>query len=257
MSSDSEVLISGHDLCYEAGERVLLSKVDLAIRRHEVITVIGPNGAGKTTLIRILLGLLRPTSGSVEQAEGLRIGYVPQRLQVNPLLPMSVARFLRTACSAGAEAIQQVLGDVGLGDIADRPLQMLSGGEWQRTLLARALLRAPDLLVLDEPMQGVDVAGQAELYRLITEIRNRYHCGVLMVSHDLHLVMEASDSVLCLNQHVCCSGRPEAISQHPEYLRLIGDTDAAGLAVYSHHHDHVHDAHGDVHELHEEQSGHG
>jgi zinc transport system ATP-binding protein len=253
----SEVLISGHGLCYEVSGRRLLDNVDLTIRRQEVITVIGPNGAGKTTLIRVLLGLLQPSSGVVERMDHMSIGYVPQRLQVNPLLPMTVARFMRTACRASAEEIQVVLNDVGLGEIADRSLQKLSGGEWQRTLLARALLRKPDLLVLDEPLQGVDVAGQAELYRLITDLRDRYNCGVLMVSHDLHLVMEASDSVLCLNQHVCCSGRPEAITQHPEYLRLIGDTDAAGLAVYSHHHDHVHDAHGDVHELHEEERGHG
>ncbi len=245
----NELLLSGSDLSFSRGGQLLLDKVEIAIHRDEIITVIGPNGAGKTTLVRILLGLLKPSQGSVISELGLKIGYVPQRLQMDPVLPMSVERFLKTAGRFSAQAMREALLEVGADRVLDCPISEVSGGEFQRIMLARAILRKPDLLILDEPTQGVDLGGQAELYQLISRLRDRYHCGVLMVSHDLHLVMAASDSVLCLNQHVCCSGRPEAISQHPEYLRLIGDTVGPGLAVYSHEHDHSHDIHGNIHNL--------
>jgi zinc transport system ATP-binding protein len=249
MKLDNELLLRGSDLSFSRGGQLLLDKVEIAIHRDEIITVIGPNGAGKTTLVRILLGLLSPSLGKVIAEPGLRIGYVPQRMQVDPVLPLSVERFLRTGGHFTHQEMMQALQEVGAERVLDCPVHQVSGGELQRILLARAILRKPDLLILDEPTQGVDLGGQAELYRLISHLRDRYHCGVLMVSHDLHLVMEASDSVMCLNQHVCCSGRPEAISQHPEYLKLIGDSVGPGLAVYSHEHDHCHDIHGNIHSL--------
>ena len=244
--SDNRQLAEFKRLNVTIAGRTILHDVDLGIAPGEIVTVIGPNGAGKTTLIRLLLGLQRATGGRVFVRPGLRIGYMPQRLQIEEILPLTVRRFLGLAGRFPRARVEATLKEVGAGALIDQPIQKISGGEMQRVLLARAVLRQPDLLVLDEPAQGVDVAGQGELYRLIARIRDRHGCAVLMVSHDLHLVMEAADSVVCLNQHVCCTGHPEAVSQHPEYLRLFGPDEARGLAVYTHDHDHHHNLHGEV-----------
>jgi zinc transport system ATP-binding protein len=237
-----EVLIevSGVDVIFSG--QTVISGVDLCVRRGELVTLIGPNGAGKTTLVRVILGLLPPTRGSVTLMAGIRIGYMPQRVVIDETLPIDVGRFLTLGARVADEQVMKVLREVGADHIRHTAVQRISGGEMQRVLLARALLREPDLLVLDEPVQGVDITGQEELYDLITRIRDRRGCGVLMVSHDLHLVMAATDQVLCLNQHVCCSGHPESVSRHPAYLELFGSR----VAVYTHHHDHTHDVHGDV-----------
>jgi zinc transport system ATP-binding protein len=227
------------------GATTALAEVSLTIRRGEIVTIIGPNGAGKSTLLRVLLGLLPPSSGSVRLRPGLRIGYVPQRVAIDETLPLTVRRFLSLAIDravAGDPAAALV--EVGAPGLIASPVQGLSGGEMQRVLVARALLRAPDLLVLDEPAQGVDIIGQAELFALIRRIRDRRHCGVLLVSHDLHLVMAATDHVVCLNHHICCSGHPEAVTRDPAYRAMFG-TAADALAIYAHHHDHKHDAHGE------------
>jgi zinc transport system ATP-binding protein len=227
-----------------AGQAVL-QDVHLAVQPGEIVTLIGPNGAGKTTLVRAVLGLLKPDSGSVWRKPRLRIGYMPQKLHVDATLPLSVLRFLRLVPGVDRGKALAALAEVGAEQVLDSPLQGISGGELQRVLLARALLRQPELLVLDEPVQGVDVAGQAELYRLITRLRDRHGCGVLMVSHDLHLVMSTTDQVVCLNRHVCCSGHPEQVSGDPAFVELFGQ-DAKSLAIYHHHHDHAHDLHGSV-----------
>ncbi len=221
------------------GRRLALSDVSLAVDPGEIVTVIGPNGAGKTTLLRVALGLQRADAGTVRRRPGLRIGYVPQRLAVDETLPLTVRRFLALAPGA-TRPIAAALAEVGAGHTADLPLQTLSGGELQRVLLARALRREPELLVLDEPAQGVDIAGQAELFGLIRRIRDTRSCGVLLVSHDLHLVMAATDRVVCLNHHVCCSGHPEAVSRDPAYRALFGAA-VDGFALYAHRHDHSHD----------------
>lgn len=231
-----EVVVSG---------QTLLDKIDLSVRPGEIVTLIGPNGAGKTTLVRTVLGLLAPTQGSVWRKPRLRVGYMPQKLQVDATLPLSVARFLRLVPGVSRADVETALAEVGAPHVVDSPIQTISGGEMQRVLLARALLRKPELLVLDEPVQGVDVAGQAELYSLITRLRDRHGCGVLMVSHDLHLVMSTTDQVVCLNRHVCCSGHPEQVSGDPAFVELFGEN-AASLAIYHHHHDHAHDLHGEV-----------
>ncbi|HUE93794.1 zinc ABC transporter ATP-binding protein ZnuC [Pseudomonas sp.] len=227
-----------------AGQKVL-QDVQLSVKPGEIVTLIGPNGAGKTTLVRTVLGLLKPDSGSVWRKPKLRIGYMPQKLHVDATLPLSVLRFLRLVPTVKREQALAALAEVGAEQVIDSPLQSISGGELQRVLLARALLREPELLVLDEPVQGVDVSGQAELYRLITQLRDRHGCGVLMVSHDLHLVMSTTDQVVCLNRHVCCSGHPEQVSFDPAFVELFGQ-DAKSLAIYTHHHDHEHDLHGAV-----------
>ncbi len=236
------------------GGRRILHHVDLTVQRGRIVTLIGPNGAGKTCLVRVLLGLLTQTGGRVARAPGLKVGYMPQRVLVDEVLPITVGRFLTLGGRAGRRRQREVLEETGVAHLMDQPIQSVSGGEMQRVLLARALLREPDLLVLDEPAQGVDVGGQGEVFRLIAGLRERYGCGVLLVSHELHLVMAAADAVVCLNQHVCCTGRPEAVSHHPEYLKLFGDpTEARGLAVYAHDHDHRHDLHGRVVENEEQQ----
>jgi len=237
-------LIQTHDVSLSLQGRRILDHVNLSVERGEIVTLIGPNGAGKSTLVRVILGLLQPDQGSVSLAAKTRIGYMPQRLQIDPILPLTVRRFLTLAQRSKTSRLREVLSEVGAEKLLDSPLQSLSGGETQRVLLARAMLRNPDLLILDEPVQGVDVIGQDELYRLIGTIRKRHGCGILMVSHDLHLVMSATDRVICLNQHVCCSGHPDTVKSDPNYVALFGQSPA--LMPYSHHHDHVHDDHGNI-----------
>ena len=238
-------LLRAEDVSVRLGGRPVLDAVEATIAPGEIVTLIGPNGSGKTTLVRVLLGLLRPDAGRVRRARGLRIGYVPQRVHVEPTLPLTVGGFLGLGTRTDRAGHGAALGEVGVASLIDSPVQRVSGGEFQRVLLARALLREPDLLVLDEPAQGVDIGGQRELYRLIARLRERRGCAVLMVSHDLHLVMAATDRVLCLNGHICCHGEPRAVSADPEYRRLFGPLERE-FAVYTHHHDHHHDVHGDV-----------
>jgi zinc transport system ATP-binding protein len=242
----SPLLIAAHGLSLDLGGRTLLSGIDLELRAGEIVTIIGPNGAGKTTLARLLLGVLKPSRGRVTRAPGIRIGYVPQRFPVDPTIPISVRRFLTLGVRADAAAIRAVLQEVGAGHLADRPLSALSGGEFQRVALARALIGEPQLLLLDEPVQGIDYAGEAQLYAMIGEIRNRRGCGVLLISHDLHIVLGASDRVICLNRHICCEGVPETVAAHPEYVRLFGREAVRSVGIYRHSHDHEHDLSGAV-----------
>ncbi len=228
------------------GGRPVLEEVSISVEAGEIVTLIGPNGSGKTTLVRAILGLLKPQFGRIRRRPGLKIGYVPQRLSVDPILPLTVRRFLRLGGERDDVALQRAADEVGGSDLLPRQVEQLSGGELQRMALARALLRRPDLLVLDEPLQGVDVSGQLALFDLIDRVRRERGCGVLMVSHDLHLVMKGTDRVFCLNRHICCSGRPETVSQHPEYLAMFGPGAAKSLAVYSHSHDHDHALSGEV-----------
>jgi zinc transport system ATP-binding protein len=238
-------LIEAEAITLRIGSSELLSAVDLDVRAGEVVSLIGPNGAGKTTLIRVLLGLLKPSAGRVRRQPGLVVGYVPQRIRMDPILPLTVHRFLTIGAGRRRETAP-VLAAVGARHLTRAAMHELSGGELQRVVLARALVREPGLLILDEPAQGVDFNGQLELYELIERIRRERGCGVLLVSHDLHVVMGATDRVVCLNRHVCCSGEPEAVSRHPEYVGLFGPRAAAGLAVYTHDHDHAHDLAGEV-----------
>lgn len=236
--------VSGVDVRF--GNNAVLSGVDLRVGEGEFVTLIGPNGSGKSTLVRVVLGLLTPQRGRVYLRPGTRVGYMPQRVAVDPTLPITVGRFLSLGTGRSSRRLHEALAEVGAARVVDHAIQSISGGELQRVLLARALLRDPDLLVLDEPVQGVDVTGQGELFELIASVRNRHGCGVLMVSHDLHLVMAATDTVICLNRHVCCSGHPEAVSRHPAYLALFGPFADTGLAVYTHQHDHRHETDGEV-----------
>jgi zinc transport system ATP-binding protein len=239
-------LVAGRGLHLSFSGRPVLKGVDIEVLSGEIVTVIGPNGAGKTTLLRVLIGLIRPDSGIVQRQPGLRIGYLPQRMPIDPVMPLDVERLMTLTRRAPADDVGHALAETGVEHLRRAPVSALSGGELQRVLLARALLARPDLLVLDEPVQGVDYAGEAALYQLIGGLRSRRGCGVLMISHDLHVVMAATDRVLCLNQHVCCAGTPDAVSRHPEYVRLFGRQAAGALAVYAHRHDHQHDLGGNL-----------
>ncbi|MBN9499150.1 MAG: ATP-binding cassette domain-containing protein [Alphaproteobacteria bacterium] len=240
--------IEGRGLVKRFADRVVVDHVDIGAKPGEIVTLIGPNGAGKTLLLKMLLGLVAPDSGTIARSPGLRVGYMPQKLAVDPNLPISVARFVGLA---GKGDVAASLETAGVADMAGAPMAGLSGGEMQRVLLARALMRDPQLLVLDEPAQGVDVTGQDALYALVGRLRDQTNCAVLLVSHDLHLVMARSDRVVCLNTHVCCTGQPETVGRDPAFAALFGARAGESLALYRHHHDHVHDTHGHVHHAHE------
>jgi zinc transport system ATP-binding protein len=250
-----QVLAAARGVSLAPGGTPILERVDLAVHAGELVSLIGPNGSGKTTLVRLLLGLIKPDAGTVERRPGLRIGYVPQRLQIDRAMPLTAERFLGLAPRGGEKERRAAFEELGIAHVAARAVQDLSGGEFQRLLLARALLAEPELLVMDEPAQGIDVGGQAELYHWIAELRARRGCGVLLVSHDLHLVMAATDTVVCLNRHVCCTGQPEAVARHPEYIALFGPA-SREFAVYAHKHDHVHDVAGHVHAEHDHKHDH-
>lgn len=234
-------LISAMDVtvCYDAAP--VLSHVNFSIEPGEIVTVVGPNGSGKSTLLRTLLGVLDPSEGAVTQKTGLSLGYVPQRLSVDTSMPITVSRFLSLPRRQTAADQSHALERVGVKGFEARQMVDLSGGQFQRVLLARALLAQPDILILDEPTQGLDQPGVAAFYRLIEDVRNETGCAVLLVSHDLHVVMSASDRVICLNGHICCEGAPTVVSETPEYRALFGLGTQGALALYQHAHDHVHD----------------
>lgn len=233
-------LVELNQICVQFDKRVVLDNVSLRLKRGEITTLIGPNGAGKSTLVKVLLGLHKTFSGEITRAKRLKIGYVPQKLKLNESLPLDTRRFLKLAGKYSAQEITDSLKLVGAEHLINNDMHSLSGGETQRVLLARALLQRPDLLVLDEPAQGVDVQGQIDLYDLIDTLRHRFNCAVFMVSHDLHLVMAKTDDVVCLHHHICCSGAPAEIAQHPSYIALFGHSQQQSLAFYHHQHDHHH-----------------
>ena len=239
LSPDPAALVEGTGISVRHGRRATLRDVDIAVARKEIVTLIGPNGSGKTTLVRAMLGLETLEAGMVRRAPDVTIGYVPQLLTVDRTLPLDVGRFLQMTGQTDRETQKRILSMVGAPDVIGQEVRLLSGGELKRVLLARALLRDPDLLVLDEPTANVDVQGQTEFYDLIRRIRDDRGCGILLVSHDLHLVMSATDRVFCLNGHICCSGLPGDVSRDPAYLELFGK-DGHAKAVYSHDHDHHH-----------------
>lgn len=235
-----EVLVSGKGIGVKQGEQWRIQDVDISISRGEIVTLIGPNGSGKSTTAGVVIGTIMPTVGQLKRRDNLRIGYVPQKLQIAQTLPINVARFLSLTKSHSLEAVNRALEMLEISHLSNAPVQQLSGGEFQRVLLARAIISTPDLLVLDEPAQGVDYAGQGVLYALVERLREQTGCGVLMVSHDLNVVMAQTDKVICMNGHVCCSGSPEMVASNPQFMELFGRDTQQPLALYRHHHDHVH-----------------
>ncbi|SNY90790.1 zinc transport system ATP-binding protein [Cohaesibacter sp. ES.047] len=237
----SDPLISGKNITVRSDGKFLLESVSISVAKGEIVTIIGPNGGGKTTLVKALLGLRPINAGIVTRKSGLKVGYVPQKLVIDRTLPLTVKRLMTLTEPNDGASILAALEETGVAHKLNDNIHTLSGGEMQRVLLARALVRKPDLMVLDEPVQGVDYVGELSLYNLIEAIRNRHQCGILLVSHDLHMVMRASTHVICLNTHVCCHGQPADVEQSPDYQRLFGAKGLQTMAPYSHHHSHSHD----------------
>jgi zinc transport system ATP-binding protein len=238
--ADTGPLIEVRGACVVRDGRHILDQVDFNIASGEIVTLIGPNGAGKSTAIKLALGLIAPDAGTVERKPGLKVGYQSQSMTIEQTLPLSVRRLMSLTESHDTAKIAAALSRVGIAHLIDADVHVLSGGERQRAMLARAFLRDPDILVLDEPTQNLDLAGEVDIYRAIVDFRDARGCGVLMVSHDLNVVMAQTNRVYCLNGHICCSGAPEHVSKHPEFLRLFGGAAADTLAVYAHVHDHDH-----------------
>lgn len=234
-------LITVEDLSVRYGGNTVLRRVDLTVEPGEIVTIVGPNGSGKTSLFKAIIGAVQPVGGRITQRPGLHIGYVPQRLHIDPTLPITVERFMRLLGRVDRAACRTALQAAGVPDLLKRQMSGLSGGQFQRVLLARALTGKPELLLLDEATQGLDQPGSAAFYRQIEAVRRETGCAVLMISHELHVVMSASDRVICLNGHVCCSGAPEVVASAPEYRALFGTGTGGALALYRHEHDHVHD----------------
>lgn len=236
----SEMLVQLDGAGVRKGGDWLVRGVDLTVSPGEIVTLIGPNGSGKSTTAKMSLGILKPTEGASARRKGLVVGYVPQKLSIDWTLPLSVRRFLRLTNRLSEAACLDALEKTGAARLINTEVRHLSGGELQRVMLARAIARSPDLLVLDEPVQGVDYAGEIAIYDLISEIRTSLGCGILMISHDIHVVMAAADQVICLNGHVCCRGTPSDVSKNHNYHQLFGTRASSAIAVYEHHHDHTH-----------------
>ena len=230
---------------YESG-RWLVRGVSFSLEPGEIVTLIGPNGSGKSTTAKMALGIIKPNEGKITRRSGQCIAYVPQKLSVDWTLPLTVRRFMVLTGHVSEAEASKAMAATGVSHLASVEVRILSGGEFQRVMLARAIARKPDLLVLDEPVQGVDFSGEIVLYDLIKRIRDELGCGILLISHDLHVVMATTDRVICLNGHVCCSGSPTVVATNPEYKALFGARAASGLAVYEHHHDHTHMSDGRV-----------
>lgn len=237
-------LINCNAISVSFGDRMVLENVSVAVQKKEIVTIIGPNGSGKTTLLKSICGLQQVASGNITKQKNIVIGYMPQKIVIEKTLPLTVRRFLRLNGTSKnlreISDVEEIAKKFGILSLLGQQIHGISGGEMQRVMLARTVLLKPDLLVLDEPTQGLDIHGQAEFYSLILQVRDEIGCAIIMVSHDLHMVMASTDKVVCINTHVCCQGTPEDINKHPEYIALFGKKDAGKVAIYTHKHDHVH-----------------
>ena len=236
-------LIETRNLDVAYGAKTVLRNVDMHVAPGEIVTIVGPNGSGKTSLLRAVIGATKPTKGDITVKEGVRIGYVPQKLHIDPTLPMTVERFMLLGTNVSKADCLSALETAGVPDLLKRQMSKLSGGQFQRVMLARAVINKPEVLLLDEATQGLDQRGSAAFYQQIEQVRRETGCAVLMISHDLHVVMSASDRVICLNGHVCCEGAPAVVATAPEYRALFGTGTGGALALYQHQHDHDHEHH--------------
>ncbi|WP_075485718.1 ATP-binding cassette domain-containing protein [Candidatus Pelagibacter communis] len=245
MSSENSTLVKLNNAGFKQNNKWLVEGVSLTVEKGKIVTLIGPNGSGKSTTAKIALGIYKNIEGSVEKYTN-KVGYVPQKISIDWTLPLRVYDFMLLTENIKKEAIDEALTLTGVIHLKNKNLGNLSGGEFQRVLIARAISKKPELLVLDEPVQGVDYTGEIALYELIKRISDSLHCGILLISHDLHTVMTATDHVVCLNGHVCCSGSPMDVAKNNEYKSLFGEQASQILSVYEHKHDHVHSDKGEI-----------
>ena len=245
MSSENNILVKLKDAGIRQNDKWLVQGVSLEVEKGKIVTLIGPNGSGKSTTAKIALGIYKKIEGKVEKFTD-KIGYVPQKISVDWTLPLRVHDFMVLTENLKDEEINKALTLTGVLNLKNKNLGNLSGGEFQRVLLARAISKKPELLVLDEPVQGVDFTGEIALYKLIKEISDKLNCGILLISHDLHTVMSATDHVVCLNGHVCCPGSPIDVAKNNEYKALFGEQASQILSRYEHKHDHVHSSDGSI-----------
>ncbi|WP_440614398.1 ATP-binding cassette domain-containing protein [Candidatus Pelagibacter sp. HIMB1748] len=245
MNSENKTLVQLNNAGFRQNGKWLVEGVSLKVEKGKIVTLIGPNGSGKSTTAKIALGIYKNIEGNVEKYTN-KIGYVPQKISIDWTLPLRVYDFMLLTENIDEEAIDEALNLTGVIQLKNKNLGNLSGGEFQRVLLARAISKKPELLVLDEPVQGVDYTGEIALYELIKKISDTLNCGILLISHDLHTVMTATDHVVCLNGHVCCSGTPMDVAKNTEYKTLFGEKASQILSVYEHKHDHVHSEEGQI-----------
>ena len=245
MSKENNILVKLNKVGIKQNDKWLVKGVSLVVEKGKIVTLIGPNGSGKSTTAKIALGIYKKIEGQVEKYTN-NVGYVPQKISIDWTLPLRVNDFMLLTENLKDEAVNEALSLTGVIHLKNKNLGNLSGGEFQRVLLARAISRKPDLLVLDEPVQGVDFTGEIALYELIKKISDTLNCGILLISHDLHTVMSATDHVVCLNGHVCCSGSPSDVARNNEYKALFGEQASQTLSIYEHKHDHVHSNDGEV-----------
>ncbi len=245
MSSENNILVKLNNVGFQQNTKWLVKGVSLQVEKGKIVTLIGPNGSGKSTTAKIALGLFKNIEGEVEKYTN-NIGYVPQKISIDWTLPLRVKDFMLLTENLRDDTVDEALSMTGVSHLKDKNLGNLSGGEFQRVLLARAISKKPELLVLDEPVKGVDFTGEIALYELIKKISEKLNCGILLISHDLHTVMSATDHVVCLNGHVCCSGTPIAVAKNNEYKALFGEQAAQTLSIYEHKHDHVHSSDGEI-----------
>ena len=245
MSTENNILVKLNGVGLKQNEKWLVKDVSLKVEKGKIVTLIGPNGSGKSTTAKIALGIYKNIEGQVEKFTN-NIGYVPQKISIDWTLPLRVKDFMLLTDNLKDDALDEALTLTGVKHLKDKNLGNLSGGEFQRVLLARAISKKPELLVLDEPVQGVDFTGEIALYELIKKISEKLNCGILLISHDLHTVMTATDHVVCLNGHVCCSGSPKDVARNNEYKALFGEQASQTLSVYEHKHDHEHSNDGEI-----------
>ncbi len=249
MKKENQVLVELNKVSVSKQKKWLIKNVSLKVNRGEIITIIGPNGSGKTTTAKTALGIIKPDQGKVIKPDNITVSYVPQKLSIDWTLPLKVKHFMGLTNSIAKNTIQNALKVTGIDNLYNNELRTLSGGEFQRVMIARAIGRKPDLLILDEPLEGVDFNGETLLYNLIKKIRDQLNCGIILISHNLHMVMAATDYVICLNSHICCSGTPKSVTQNKEYISLFGPRAFEGKAFYTHEHSHAHKTDGSLSEI--------
>ncbi len=233
-------LVKLENISLNINDQQIIERISITLTKGQITTLIGPNGGGKTSIARVLLGVLKPSSGSIRKEPNIKIGYMPQKIEVDKTIPLKVENFLKLSTTTVIfdDYIKNVISRLQIDKILQRQIHNLSGGQMQKVVFLRSIINKPDLLVLDEPTQYMDLNATEEFYQIIDEIRKSQNCAILLISHDLHTVMQKTDYVFCVNHHICCHGSPEDINQHPEYISLLGKR--SNLAIYQHHHDHKH-----------------